>query len=709
MHMHLASYDNQRIIADKSRRNHGAPAHGPTAVPVRVPVELHTPLTACLALLSAWVLIGVAGLVRPRSVRFAGRTLFPLGAIVGLAIAAIGAAGLAMPAEQLVLPLGLPDLPFHLRRDALASVFLAMLGAASVGISLFAAGYFRRGEGTPPGLLCFQYHVFLASMGFVFLADDAYAFMVAWESMALSSYFLVTSQHRIPEIRRAGFLYFLIAHLGAISILLCFGVLQGGSWQFTFDAMRAAQLSPGAATAAFVLALIGFGAKAGLVPLHVWLPEAHPAAPSPVSALMSGVMLKTAVYGTLRVVFDLLGQPHWSWGLLPLAVGLGSAFYGVVFAAVQTDMKRLLAYSSIENLGIAFAGVGLAVVFDGVGMRTLAVLATIATLYHCVNHAFMKSLLFLGTGAVLHSTGERNLGRLGGLLRRMPWTGWIVLVGVLAIAGLPPLNGFVSEWLLLQAFLFASAVPVRFVDMLLPLCAAAVALCAALAGYVMVKFFGIVFLGQPREAALGQAHDCGRLERMGMMWLAAGCVLLGLFPAQVVAALEQVTSELLGHPLGRPPAPWWLLAPIADREVSYGPLVFLLATAAVIAVTAAVVRAVYHQRVRRSAAWDCGFARLDSRMQDTAEGFGQPIRHLFQPFFRIERELPTPFDTDPHYRVTVGDRIWGWVYAPLGALVQRVANAVAYLQRGRIADYLMYSFLTLIALLALVLWTGPRS
>ena len=469
MHMHLASYDNQRIIADKSRRNHGAPAHGPTAVPVRVPVELHTPLTACLALLGAWVLIGVAGLVRPRSVRFAGRTLFPLGAIVGLAIAAIGAAGLATPAERLVLPLGLPDLPFHLRRDALASVFLAMLGAASVGISLFAAGYFRRGEGTPPGLLCFQYHVFLASMGFVFLADDAYAFMVAWESMALSSYFLVTSQHRIPEIRRAGFLYFLIAHVGAISILLCFGVLQGGSWQFTFDAMRAAQLSPGAATAAFVLALIGFGAKAGLVPLHVWLPEAHPAAPSPVSALMSGVMLKTAVYGTLRVVFDLLGQPHWSWGLLPLAVGLGSAFYGVVFAAVQTDMKRLLAYSSIENLGIAFAGVGLAIVFDGVGMRTLAVLATIATLYHCVNHAFMKSLLFLGTGAVLHSTGERNLGRLGGLLRRMPWTGWIVLVGVLAIAGLPPLNGFVSEWLLLQAFLFASDVPVRFVDMLLPL------------------------------------------------------------------------------------------------------------------------------------------------------------------------------------------------------------------------------------------------
>ena len=237
------------------------------------------------------------------------RLLFPLGAVVGLALAAVALFSIATPAEQQVLPLGLPDLPFHLRRDALSNVFLFLLGAASAGISLFGAGYFRAGEGSPPGLLCLQYHVFLASMGFVLLADDAYAFMVSWETMALSSYFLVTTQHRIPEIRSAGFLYLLIAHLGAISILLAFGVLQGGSWQFTFDAMRGAALSPAWAAVAFCLALLGFGAKAGLVPLHVWLPEAHPAAPSPVSALMSGVMLKTALYGVLRVTFDLLGEP----------------------------------------------------------------------------------------------------------------------------------------------------------------------------------------------------------------------------------------------------------------------------------------------------------------------------------------------------------------------------------------------------------------
>ena len=260
-------------------------------------------LRACLALLALWALIGVAGLLRPMSLGLVGRMLFPLGALCGIALAAVAPSTWARLPEQAVLPVGLPDLPMHVRLDALASFFLVLLGATSAGISIFAAGYFRRGEGTAPGLMCLQYHLFLASMGFVLLADDAYAFMVAWETMAVSSYFLVTTQHKLPEIRRAGFLYLLIAHVGAIAILLTFGVMQGGSWQFTFDAMRSAHLTPTWAAVAFLLALIGFGAKAGLVPLHVWLPEAHPAAPSPVSALMSGAMLKMAVYGVLRVTF----------------------------------------------------------------------------------------------------------------------------------------------------------------------------------------------------------------------------------------------------------------------------------------------------------------------------------------------------------------------------------------------------------------------
>jgi formate hydrogenlyase subunit 3/multisubunit Na+/H+ antiporter MnhD subunit len=661
------------------------------------------PIWLSLGLLAAWAAIGLAGLARPASVFVVGRVLFPIGAVVGVALAAVALLAIAEPPTSLVLPVGLPDLPFHVRRDALSDVFLFLLGAASAGISVFGAGYFRSGTGTAPGLLCLQYHLFLASMGFVLLADDAYAFMVAWETMALSSYFLVTTQHRIPEIRRAGFLYLLIAHLGAIAILLSFGVLQGGSWQFTFDAMRAAELDPAWAAAAFLLALFGFGAKAGLVPLHVWLPEAHPAAPSPVSALMSGVMLKTALYGLLRVTFDVLGGPVWWWGTVPLALGLFTAIYGAAFAAVQTDMKRLLAFSSIENIGILFTGVGLAAIFHGVGMSALASLALVAVLYHAVNHAFIKSLLFLGTGAVLHATGERNLGKLGGLLRRMPWVAWLTLVGALAIAGLPPLNGFVSEWLLLQAFLSSHAVPKPFLNMLLPLGAALVALAAALAGYVMVKFFGVIFLGQSREPGLARAHDAGLLERIGLVWLAAGCVILGLLPAQVIRVLERVPMQF-GMASGMSGSgEWWRVIPAMERQAAYAPLLFLVVVGIVIACTVLAVSLLYHRRVRRAAPWDCGYARLDARMQDTAEGFGQPIRHIFRPFFGMRRELPTPFDIAPRYLVSVSDRIWTLAYVPLASLVHHVANAVARLQQGRISTYLLYSFATLLVMLALVL------
>jgi NADH:ubiquinone oxidoreductase subunit 5 (subunit L)/multisubunit Na+/H+ antiporter MnhA subunit len=352
---------------------------------------------------------------------------------------------------------------------------------------------------------------------------------------------------------------------------------------------------------------------------------------------------------------------------------------------------------------VLFTGIGLAIVFHGVGMQALAALALIAVLYHSLNHAFMKSLLFLGTGAVLHATGERNLGRLGGLIHRMPWAGWLTLVGVLAIAGLPPLNGFVSEWLLLQTFLFSHEVPRPFVNMLLPLGAAVVALAAALAGYVMVKFFGIIFLGQPREPTLSQAHDVGGFERAGLLWLAIGCVLLGLLPNQVIGLLGSATTQLVGTAPDTAAQSWWMLAPLAERAVSYSPLILLAVIAAVITLAFLIVRAVYRRPVRRAPPWDCGFARLDPRMQDTAEGFGQPIRHIFEPFFAMERELPSPLDAAPRYRVTVTDRIWRGLYVPIGGVVQRLTNAVAWLQQGRISVYLTYSFITLLVLLAVML------
>jgi len=655
-----------------------------------------------LGVVALWTALGAAGLVAQKQLRLIARGLFPLGAIAALVLAGAGLSAIPGEPVAVVLPLGLPDLPMHFRLDALSGFFLFLLGLAAFGVSVFSSGYFRAGSGTSPGLLCFEYHLFLAAMALVVLADDAYAFMVAWETMALASYFLVTTQHGVAEIRRAGFLYLLIAHVGAVALLLCFGVLHGLHGDYTFAAMRTATLSPAWATAGFFLALAGFGAKAGLLPLHVWLPEAHPAAPSPVSALMSGVMLKTAVYGLLRVTFDLVHLQLWWWGLVVLGLGLATALFGVVFAAAQTDMKRLLAYSSIENIGIIFTGIGLAILFHAFAMPLLAALALSATLYHCLNHAFFKSLLFLATGSVLHATKERNLGKLGGLIHRMPWVAWLALVGTLAIAGVPPLNGFVSEWMLLQAFLFTPGLPHSFVNMLVPVGAAALVLTAALSGYVMVKFYGVIFLGQPREANLEHAHDCGRAERLGLLWLAAGCVFLGLMPVTVLAIIDPINQQLVQASLGRQATSWWLMAPIAAERASYSPPVFFAGVLLLTLGTVFVVRRLYHGRVRRSAPWDCGFPAQTPRMQDSAEGFGQPIRQIFEPFYRMERHLPTAFDRAPRYRVSIEDHCWHWLYLPIGRAAAFVSALAAWFQRGRIAVYLLYSFLTLLFLLAFV-------
>ncbi len=653
-----------------------------------------------LVVVCGWLAIGVLGAFALRRLEFVARLLFPAGGALALALFCVALSAVASDPEVAVLPIGLPQLPFHFRLDSLSAFFLMVIGGVATGVSVFAAGYFRKGEGTPPGLLCLEYHVFLASMALVVIADDAYAFMVMWETMALSSYFLVTANHRIAEIRRAGYLYLLVAHIGAIGILLCFGVLQANTGDYTFDNMRAQALSPFWASAAFGLALFGFGAKAGLLPLHVWLPEAHPAAPSPVSALMSGVMLKTAVYGFLRITYDLLSVQLWWWGVVLLALGLAGALFGVVFAAVQVDMKRLLAYSSIENIGVIFAGIGLTVLFSAYRMEPMAALALTATLYQVASHAFFKSLLFVGTGAVLHSTSERSLGRLGGLIRYMPWVAWVTLVGALASAGLPPLGGFVAEWLLLQSFLFTPGLPNSFLNMLVPAVAALIVLVAALGGYTMVKFFGVIFLGQPREARLSQAEDAGPWERFGMAWLVLGCVVLGLAPVQFIGVIDQVTHQLVSAGLGDVVADGgWLLVPVAIERASYGPVVFLAGVAASFGLAFVLVRRLYHGRLRRSAPWDCGFAWQTPRMQDTAEGFGQPIRQIFEPMFRMERQLPTPFDARPRYRVVVGDHFWHWLYVPVAALVERVARLIGRLQRGRITVYLLYSFLTVIAVL----------
>ena len=667
-------------------------------------------MTGALLCVAAWLVTGILSLWPGRAAFFARQVAFPAGALTGLALAAVGLLAAWAPVEQATLPLGLPDLPFHLRLDGLAGFFLTLLGAVAAGVTVYASGYFRDETDSRLTLIALAYHVFLASMALVILADDAYLFMVAWETMALSSYFLVTTDHRLPAIRSAGFLYLLIAHLGAIAILLCFGVMSGGQGDYSFSALRAANLSPFWSSAAFCLAFFGFGAKAGMIPLHAWLPEAHPAAPTPVSALMSGIMLKTAIYGMVRVIYDLIGGVRWEWGVLVLLIGAGTTLFGVLYALMQHDLKRLLAYHSVENIGIILLGLGMSMVFVGFGHPAAGALGLIAALYHTLNHAVFKALLFLGAGSILRARGLRDLNDMGGLIRTMPVTAFYFLVGALAISALPPLNGFVSEWLTFQTALQAPLLAHGVIRSLLPLFAATLALAGALTAMCFVKVYGVAFLGQVRtprhatHAAAGATADCSGAERLGMAWLAAGCFVLGLFPATFLLPLNRICVALLGSGLPERAleSSWLWLIPTAPEQASYSPVIFLAVIVAVTGITFLLVRRFYHGRVRHADPWDCGYPEQTARMQDTADAFGQPIRHVFGPLYRMTRHLPAPDDAAPRYFLKIEDRHWYLLYLPIARLTEFVSSRIGLLQRGRISVYLLYSFLTLIALLVFV-------
>ncbi len=664
-----------------------------------------TPLSGSLDVAAAWIAIAVLSLVPSGNAYFARRIAFALGTLAGLALAAFGLQAIWLAPQQMTLPLGLPDLPFHLRLDPLAGYFLMLLGAVSAGVSIYSMGYFRKETPGRLALIALEYHLFLASMAFVILADDAYLFMVAWETMALSSYFLVTTDHKLPAIRSAGFLYLLIAHLGAIAILLCFGVMNGGHGDYTFDALREARLQPQWATVAFLLAFFGFGAKAGMIPLHAWLPEAHPAAPTPVSALMSGIMLKTAIYGMIRVIYDLIGNVRWEWGIVVLVIGAGTTLFGVLYALMQHDLKRLLAYHSVENIGIILLGLGMSLVFVGFGHPAAGALGLIAALYHTLNHAVFKALLFLGAGSILHSTGLRNLNSMGGLIHKMPQTAFYFLVGALAISALPPLNGFVSEWLTFQTALQAPILKNGVVRSLLPLFAATLALAGALTAMCFVKVYGIAFLGRAREPQKSEhSGDAGLMERFGMAWLAAGCFVLGLFPTSFLLMLNRVSVTLTreGLPDAALASHWLWLVPIAPARASYSPIVFLIVIASVTLLTFYLVRHFYHGRVRFSEPWGCGYSDQSARTQDTADAFGQPIRHVFGPLYLMKRHMPAADDPAPRFSLKIYDRHWYWLYLPVARLTEFISSKVALLQQGRISIYLLYSFLTLIALLVFV-------
>lgn len=613
-----------------------------------------------------------------------------------------------------VLPLGLPDLPFHIRLDHLSGFFLVVVGLLSTYVSIYSIGYVKGfAEHRPVTSLIVFSSLFLAGMLLVVLADDAFLFLVAWEIMAASSYFLVLFEDEKVENRRAALLYLVVAHIGAIAILLSFGALAGlatgfqGFGAYTFDAMREAEFTPGVAAAAFLLAFFGFGAKAGIVPLHVWLPEAHPAAPSNVSALMSGVMLKTAIYGILRVVFDLIADFPWWWGALVLFFGLISSIAGILSSLMQQDLKRLLAFSSVKNIGIILIGTGLAMIFHSFGISLLAALALVAALYHSLNHAMYKGLLFMGAGAVVHATHERNMEKLGGLIRFMPWTAVFFLVGCISISALPPFNGFVSEWLLFQAFLLSPGLASPILNLLIPLGAALLALSSALAAAAFVKAFGITFLGHRRVHRHAPVHEVNMPMRAGMALAAVSCLLLGVFPTLVINWMDSITQKMLGATISSSASGfgWMWLTPISHERASYSAPIAFFGILGVVAI----VYVLLHTRtgaIRRGPLWDCGFEKVTERMQYTGASFSMPLRRIFGHLFSVKesvKQFPPPlhraFPERLHYHLRVRDRFWMWMYKPVIDASFQVSRRVGLLQQGRIQVYLIYSFVTVIVLL----------
>jgi hydrogenase-4 component B len=501
-----------------------------------------------------------------------------------------------------------------------------------------------------------------------------------------------------------------MATFSGLALLLAFGLLAGPQGGYVFDAMRAAP--PGVATAAVVLivALIGAGSKAGLVPLHVWLPLAHPAAPSHVSALMSGVMTKVAIYGFVRIVFDLLGPNQWWAGTVVLALGGITAVLGVLHALMERDLKRLLAYSTVENIGIIFIGLGLALAFRATGFEAGAALALTAALFHALNHTLFKSLLFFGAGAVLHATGERDMETMGGLIHRMPRTSLAFLVGCVAISALPPLNGFASEWLTFQAVLLHPELPQWGLKLMIPVDGAALALAAALAAACFVRAFGIVFLGRPRTDAAAQAREADTWSIAAMFGFALLCLLAGIVPGAVIDSIAPVARALTGS---RMPAQlgdaWMTIAPVAASRSSYnGLLVFAFITASIL-VTVVVVHRFASRAIRRGPAWDCGFPDPTPASQYSAGSFAQPLRRVFGTvLFQASEivDMPPPGDNRAASIVRrISDPIWDTLYAPLGRAVGWIAEHANVLQFLTIRRYLGFVFVALVVLLlALTIW-----
>jgi hydrogenase-4 component B len=648
----------------------------------------------------------------PRAIRVATLGVASAGAVAALAAASavlITGRPIDVAWPGLVAPAG--GIAIHI--DALGAVFLALVAAVGLAAAVYGVSYTAAYDGRRSlGFFGLMFNAFLAGMMVVPCAANVFTFLLAWEVMAVASYFLVMTDSDDEEVRRAGLWYAAMTHAGFVLLVPMFLLMMPSADATTFADLRvgAAALSPAMRSAVFLLAVFAFGSKAGIVPLHVWLPRAHPAAPSHVSALMSGVMIKLGIYGLIRVAFDLLqGGPAW-WGGVLLAFGAVSALVGVLYALMEHDLKRLLAYHSVENIGIILIGLGAGSMLHSSGLQALATIGFVGALFHTVNHAVFKSLLFLAAGGVLQQTHTRNMEHMGGLIKRMPHTAVYFLVGTAAIAALPPLNGFASEWLVFQSLLGGTHIPRAEVAVGFPVAVGILALTSGLAAACFVKAFGITFLAMPRSKAAADAREIQWTMRGVLMALAAGCAGLGVGAPLVARSLGGVLQSVPGFASREPlPAqsPLWLAAANGVTLVSPAIIAALLGVAAVFAYLA-VVRA---PAARRTETWGCGRIGQTPRMEYTASAFAEPLRRVFAEFYRPTEDLSINVHPESRYfiqSITYTSHVVPWMekalYDPLMRGVRGMATAVRRLQAGSVHLYLLYVATALAAALVFAWW-----
>lgn len=666
------------------------------------------PAVALGAAVAAGAVSALAGLVTPAWGR---STIVGAGtALTGAAGAVAGAAAVAGPPFSIALPGLLPLSGVSLALDALGGVFVVVTGLVAVVAGVYGIAY-ARSHALAARPVQAVFPVFVVAMLLVPAAGSVGTFLACWELMALASLLLVVAEHRRrPEVAQAGRWYAVMTHLGFVAVLIGLLILTAHAADDSFAALREAgrHMPPGTAGLVFALTLAGFASKAGIVPLHAWLPRAHPEAPSHVSALMSAAMVNLGVYGLVRVGFDLLGGgPLW-WWLLVLALGATSAVYGILQAAMSTDLKRLLGQSTTENMGLVLVGVGAAGVFTASGDRVLAGLALAAALLHMVNHAAFKTLLFLAAGSVLHATGTRDLDALGGLRPPMPLTTAAFGLGALAASALPPGTAFVSEWLLLQALIHGLPTGGTAAAVAMPLAVAAVALTAGLAVATFVKAFGVGFLARPRSAAAEQAHESPPSMLVGLGLAAVACVVLALLPGTVVPALATASSVVLGR--GDPAVAGAVTLRLVGVTGALSPLLLAFALLAALVVTTAGMRAVVAGRARREARlWDCGGGPMSARMEYTATSFAEPLQRVFDDVVRPEQDVDVTHHVESRYLVraveyrrTVPDRIERRLYQPVLDAVAAWGRAGRALATGSVHRYLGYGFYAVCGLLILL-------